>query len=467
MAKHVSNSKETSVMNLNVSALNAKQKNIYKVSTIINLGFIDKFDRDEWKDHIEKLLMTTKFDYVRMLIDVEQMSGNIRAYLRKVKSVIDYILLKGLTPWITFRVSTKVSVKDTDEMRLVIEFLKDHLTESLLEKWKFEIELRSNLVSNEAVNAFKLVREVITQELPEVKIGGIGCTVLNANYINFILKHFEVDFITVKGFLESPKKGSLNNLNYEFKNFTEKLVNLVKKLGQDKPVFLSEVGIYLKKDNYLQNTLFAGAYLINQIVKLFPFIAGFGYILGSDIFESDLKVAHRIITAGPGLLTDIKLEKPSLMAVKFINEFSLVKKFYMLHDAFLAGFVDKEIYVLGTNVQYPLLTLGTNFQDAQNIKSYLPANSENINMRVKDLESGDYEIRIFKCESDMLDYWSKFDYYESLRNSDIDLLRQKDGVSVTLRVAQVKNKVLDVKLPVQANNFFIVHIRKKQRVLTE
>ena len=369
----------SSVVNVKVTQDDTKKSYVPDLKMILNLGNIENNDSDEWKEHIDKLMESVNFKFARICVPIEWFTDADHFPLKRIRRLVDYCLVKHLTPWITINISDASIIPESIySLKLVLSSFGNYLNENLVEKWRFEIQFSTgNVNGKDVVTAYRLIKSGIKQVLPNAMVGGIGENLVYTCQLYEAFSESDFDFITCRYFWDESE---LNTNEDKFFNFNSTFVES-QNLLQDRltklranfagPIFISEIGMYLGAKDYLQDTLFSGAYLIDKIAHVAHLINGFGYVLGSDIFQASFNL-NSTVTAGPGLLTDNGIIKPSLTALKTLDEFFSTSHVSKLSDEIFAGYVDNDIYILGYDLQVPLFTAATDLSDPRNIKEHLP-----------------------------------------------------------------------------------------------
>ncbi|WP_461215645.1 helix-turn-helix transcriptional regulator [Lacticaseibacillus sp. GG6-2] len=453
-----------SSVELHISEQKMATKMAPKIAMILNFGEIQNLERVDWKEHLRKLIQTTTFKYARLQFTIESLETIDDFTLNLLKQVIDECMVKGVIPWLTFSLNEdSISQRTLDGMTLMCRFIADHLAVNVVSQWPFEVQSSSGRITEKLVLTYKKVKATLRKTLPGVQVGGLGENVVLVPEGAGRYEHL-VDFITLRTCI--PVSSRLGTFNSILRAGRQQLIDFFEdnQWPADKSIFLTELGIDTKQTNYLQDSLFVGAYFMQQVMAVIRWISGCGSILGSDSFGARSQLANTL-SAGKGMITANGLTKPSLQAVKFINEFSGTSRFVQLDQNYYAGFIDTDVYVLGNNIRYPLLTDNFDLSNPRLVNERLPEGTVNVSVVLDDIASGSYEIRMFQCRGDILSKWEKFDFYQELRNSDIGLMAQTSDVDVSLNIMSAKNHRLALKYTVGPNNYFIIHVRKKNEIL--
>lgn len=448
---------------LHISEQKAVTKQNPNMAMILNFGEIKSLERVDWKADFRRLTQTTTFKYARVRFNRESLETIDDYGLNFLNQIIDECMLKGVIPWLTFKLQEDtISEQALDGITLICRNVADHLAVNVVSLWPFEVENDSGQVTAELLNSYRRIKATLRQTLPNVQVGGLGENALQdaSNDSQYVQ---DVDFVTLRSCVQVGKRVSA--LNSNLRRSRQQLVDFfeVHQFGAT-PVFITELGLETQQTNYLQDSMFAGAYFLQQVMAVMDKLAGCGSVLGSDAFGSHSHFGNTP-SAGMGMITTNGISKPSLQAVKFLNEFSRTKQIVQLDAQYFAGFVDTDVYILGNNLRYPLLTDDFDPENPRLVNDRLLGDIINISVALDDVADGTYEVRMFQCRGDVLSKWEKFDFYRELRNSDIGLMSNQSDVEVSLNMMKAKAHHLLLKYTIEANNYFMIHLRKKNEIL--
>lgn len=359
----------------------------------------------------------------------------------------------------------------------------------IVSRWIFEVSCdtfhapQGNCYQDEDyrhIRAFSYIYRELKAVSPLIQVGGPGAIV---NWNNsFTLDFLEQcrassclpDFVSMFLFPYDTfsEMGQITHRRTVNRRFEQEQIDCMEKMlavsGVDSRVYISEWNNSLSNRDYLNDSCFRAAYIVEQVRQIWGRVEMINIWMASDWVSHYFDTGGKIANGGSGLLTKDMIQKPAYYALAFLNSIGdcLIKKdngylitsrgkqdFYILCYNFkwydCSYFVDKE------DLRKPS-DIDNLFQDKQPLTlqfclEQLPFDRCVVKKRL-----------ITPKEGMLLTEWSRFKFAQSLDASDVQYIRQACFPRMSMEQVTTEQNQLQLEVVLQPHEVMLIHIYRAQ-----
>ncbi|MDO5517955.1 MAG: helix-turn-helix domain-containing protein [Clostridium sp.] len=479
-------------------------------NNVLNAGTAHNLIFANVQSHIAYLVEQLKFEYVRIwniFSDKLMIQKNIHDYnynFNTVDIIFDFLVNINAKPFIDFgkkpncAVNTEgetvfyeeeyIDFENLNEWKSMFEKFISHVIKRYgkeeVETWKFEfsLDIRPNrfYIKDEKETYEELFEhsyKFIKKHIPRAEVGGFG-VVMEVNY-NDLLEWLIYcrenkcipDFVSILSFpylqVEKNEKVFPKRITSSTAVIDQVRLarNTLDKEGFEQcKLYITECNNSLSNRNYLNDSCFRAAYVIDMIENLWGITDMMGIWMGSDLVSSYYDTS-RIANGGSGLITKDKIRKPVFYSLLFLNK--------------LGGrFVQKgRNYIVTTNgmnsyyilcFNYKEYTYDYYMQDENNMEleslSNLFENNDDLklNIELKGMpENQKFIVKrhiVNEEHGSILSEWSKFQYEKDIEGSDLKHLSAVCIPDLTMEKQVVQNNILKISAILKSHEISLIHI---------
>ncbi len=498
----------TQNINLNVGDSNRKsyKKNWNKM---INIGPIWDLNKANVQRHIIWLSEHLHFKYIRiwnvlskkMMITDGTESGKYN--YDRINVVFDFLVENNLKPFLDFGRRPNMALRsDGNEVFLdeqyidfeskeawqkmidsFIKHLSDRYGKDEVSEWIFELD--KDFINNpiplykdksyDFFDAWAFMHRTIKKRLPNASFGGIGgVIVIDGNYLaefyeRCVKENVKPDFVSfiVFPFEIKPNLNGTTDIDYSEDKQISRIETLLKHCKiEDAAIYITEWNNTISNRNYLNDSCFRAAYLVERMDRFVGKVDMVGIMSGTDLVSSHMDTVG-IVNGGIGLLTKDNIRKPAYFAVDFLNQLGeqvLDKGEHYIITRKSSG----DIYILC--FYYSWFKRNYMLQDdlidlnRYNSMVFEDENPLYLNFHLDNLEeSGEYYIKkrtMNRQNGSILNEWGNFQYDNRLTIQDVKYLQ---GISIPTLTQNKKiiadsDRTLDIKLEIEPQEITLIHI---------
>ena len=370
---------------------------------IINLGFVNDFEKYDFINHIKLIQNEVSFRYARFqgLFGKSMLSlDKISDYsFTKINRAIDFLVSVNLLPFIELgfkpaKINKDVNTyvfKNDDENELtsiekyediIDRFLKNAVNRyGLIEvsKWRFEYwepRDRGQFIYNDIntyVDQFGRIKRAIKKIVPDAKIGGPGLfSILNTDFehIGKLIKKLKAknslpDFFSYYVFhffssmedIAGARKIKENRVLLTKDELAKRIIEMQKNIEeslkgkenengygiQDPLLYITEWNLDFTGRDLIHDSLYKASFLIQNLLDVINSVDAIAYWLASDI-SAEYVDSDGILFGGPGLITRDGVRKPSFFAYKFLS--NLGEKLLAKGDGYIITMKSMDEFVI-------------------------------------------------------------------------------------------------------------------------
>ena len=473
---------------------------------MINIGSAGDLLRSEIREHVILLKEAIGIEYIRfwnmfsenMLLSLSA-KGNYN--FSRLDSILDFLLQHDIKPHIELgakpkriqkNVQTMIRDSDTKRVDTEIEIWKDfmravmkHLIlrygQEQTNRWRLELWWDENIPRTEEnkkryIQLFGETYQIIKNYSPQLEVGGYG---LRGNFLEEdnmldIWKNEKVkpDFVSVIVYAyvrgtEKEEVFSKRNTDTEaLKNTVTAVREYMDRVGmKDMKLYITEWNLTISDRNYMNDTCFKGAYIVKNYLDFYGLTDMAGYYAGSDRMSEHYD-SNELLFGGRGVLSKDGILKPAGFAFEFLNR---------LYPYFVGK---GENYLISSNghgsygmICHNMRKLSYNYYftkedelEKDQMWKYIE-NQKQLNLKVEldDLESGEYQQKIYRINSDngnVLGIWGEMGYIRDMDREDVKYFRRVCEPKMLIDNMNVVRHQMEINLTLEPNEITFVRIRK-------
>ena len=450
---------------------------------ILNIGAAGIVLNNSLRQQLSMLQQNLTFKYGRIWgIFSAKLLGETFDQYDMIDEIIDSLIHLSLTPWLSLNKishSFKESEYPKEKWQAMIQQFCLHLLNrygtQTVSKWKIEIVANAP-EDHDSVSRYcsfyQMTYAICKQLLPNISIGGGTFVMTNRlevrSFINEELSDCTFDFYSFALFPYSNRlvREKRNYQRVTDPDFLKNQVQALKQIDTNKPIYISEWSNTVSRSNLLNDSLYKGAFIIKSLIDLFDQVDGLGYWLSTDLVQKGHY--QGLLTGGNGLLSKNGLFKPAMHAMKLFDQ--LHGAYFQCKDEkhLVCSSEENEYFILGHHYTHPnsLYYL----KDESNLKvteisQFFEEVEHEEEIVLSNISNGTYELRIFSClkdHGDLFNQWSKLNFLQELRDSDIKYLEAKSTHLQTLEVVEVRQNRLGINKKFITNEFYVINIKKRR-----
>lgn len=477
-------------------------------SRMMNVGCVVELLRSDVQEHILYLKETLKVEYFRIwdLYD-ERLQLNAgdpegkHNYI-KLDKALDFLVNHQIRPYVELGFKP-IIIRDTyetyisheerellftrqEDYRSFLEHLMIHFVNRYgtreVSQWYFEQWCDPRLFPEgdpqEYLNTLETAYSTIKSISPETKIGGAYDRSFGVIDYHRLMecwgkRSVQPDFVSVYcygsvdrilpeneqlGWRETSKQNGLYG-------YLKYLKNVMKESGMTMPVNISEWNLTVVNKNVFNDSCFKGAYVMKNLMQLYPEVELAGYWFGTDLFVEYQE--PKVLNGYCGLLTYHGICKPAFYAIEFMNRLC----------NFLLGQTDRMMVTMDGYDNYVIVchnyrNLGAQYyaQDEKSIEiDKIPLLCEDearlkLSVRINHIRNGFYYIKTRSISSkngSVQDEWRNMGLIENFNAQDIEYLRRISTPKITVCEYYVCNETLELTMMLEPHEIQCIHIYRQ------
>lgn len=234
---------------------------------------------------------------------------------------------------------------------------------------------------------------------------------------------------------------------------------------KDMKLYITEWNLTISDRNYMNDTCFKGAYIVKNYLDFYGLTDMAGYYAGSDRMSEHYD-SNELLFGGRGVLSKDGILKPAGFAFEFLNR---------LYPYFVGK---GENYLISSNghgsygmICHNMRKLSYNYYftkedelEKDQMWKYIE-NQKQLNLKVEldDLESGEYQQKIYRINSDngnVLGIWGEMGYIRDMDREDVKYFRRVCEPKMLIDNMNVVRHQMEINLTLEPNEITFVRIRK-------
>ena len=488
-----------------------KMKNFW--GNTINIGVASELLRSEVQEHVMMLRQAFEFQYIRFwnifspefLIDMDNPTGNYN--FTRLDSVFDFLVNQGLKPHIDLGMKPHMilynlqSVQVCDEREksyLQVEFMDLKKMEQFLnalmqhflyrygrsevDTWRIEFWFNEGLWNEKSFGQyfehFSMIYRTVKKYSEGLLVGGSGLRLdLNAELRERFLNQwnesqYRPDFLSA--YIYHYERGKEDQDCYAKRStdnefVLHRVINLkeqMKKVGMDDvKLFITEWNFTASVRNYLNDSCFAGAYIVKTILDIYGKVDDIAHFVATDRTQQYYD-SNELLFGGVGILSKDGILKPSGFAFDFLSR---LYPYYIGHgDNYLISTDQHDSYGIICHNQK---ALGYNYYFAKEDeleKEHLWRYFENrdeleLDLQLMDMSDGTYQIKVYRINEkngSVFSIWSEMEYEKQLSRNDIKYFRRVCEPKLTIQKIKTEQNKMNLNIKLIANEIAFIRIRK-------
>lgn len=473
---------------------------------MINIGSAGDLLRSEIREHVILLKEALGIEYVRfwnifsdnMLLSLSE-EGEYN--FTRLDSILDFLLQNDIRPHIELGAKPKYIQKNVQvriwnsnkkqvdpEMDVWKKFMKAFMKHLILRygqestnTWRMELWWDESIPRNEEsrkryIQMFGETWQIIKSYSPRMEVGGYG---LRGDFLE------EDDILDIWG-KEKIKPDFVSAVIYAYIRGTEKeqvfskrntdteaLKNAVLFVREhmdragmkDTKLYITEWNLTISDRNYINDTCFKGAYIIKNYLDFYGLADMAAYYTGSDRMSEHYD-SNELLFGGRGVLSKDGILKPAGFAFEFLNRlypyFVGKGENYLIssdgHGSY--GIICHNMRRLNYNYYF---TKEDELEKDQMWKYIEDQKQLNLKVILDDLESGEYQQKIYRINSNngnVLGVWGEMGYIRDMDREDVKYFRRVCEPKMLIDNRDVVRHQIEVDLTMEPNEITFVRIRK-------
>lgn len=480
----------------------------------INIGEAQDLLPNEMQVHLMMLKSALNFKYVRfwspftpeMMIDINNPEHIFN--FSRLDTVLDFLLQNNLIPHIEIMNKPKRLQKNSkmpiinrdregaaslENWDLLIDAFMVHITERYgkskishwrIEVWSSESHWEDGNEYDDYFTIFQHTKEIIKKHSPGVCVGGCGMQAYSrGNDYPDLIKEFYTrwkergclpDFISFMSYAYYKDRYEAHS---QFKRNTDSSfvvhgLNEVKKILKeisldDIPVYITEWNHSVSDRNYLNDSCYKGAQILQSYFEVYGQTSVMAYFIGSDRY-SEFYDTDTLLFGGAGLISRDGILKPSGFAFDFLNRLS-------------PGFVAKDRnYMVTTDGESTVSILCHNAKELNYTyfnteedkiekehleRYYEDTESLQLQIQLTGLPDGGYQMKRYSINEQygsVLDIWGNMEYEKRLSINDIKYFRRICEPHLSIHTCYVENGAITLEIELYANEISLIVLQKRK-----
>ncbi len=318
--------------------------------------------------------------------------------------------------------------------------------------------------------AYQMVKALV----PGVKMGGNYDRDYDViDFENLICRwsrrNIQPDFFSLYCYPVMQEKDDTSPVNFYKQNQTILFYNLQKKrdvllkYGMTMPLFISEWSFTVINSNALNDSCFKGAYLMQNIMEMYPYTDAMGYWFGSDLFAEG-NDSPFLLNGRCGLITHQRICKPSFWAMMFMNR---LESFVLAQsDHVMVTMNEYDNYVISCH-NCRQLDIQYYIQEEKDITIdsipmlYVDNKKLNLKIQINGIKNGRYHVKTRSVNTQngsVQDEWMRMGEATFLNPRDIDYINHISRPRITIAEQIVEDHTICLDTELEAQEIQCIHL---------
>lgn len=427
---------------------NQVESTIYtKLSTVYFSDFNQANDTDY--KHVIKICNTLKINYLRISIENQNLFEDLESYLIQLENRLKLFMKVGFHIILDFSAISLLRHETIDSVNRLLKYFTNIISIDNIQKWRISFDF-TNLDSElylQAIHTLNTLYKSIHDYMINFQIM-IVLELETLQYDIFLLIEESHKYIYV--FCLESKTCFLEHTS----NLHQ--LNKIKKKYKISKIQLRE---HLNKQNdndILNDTVYGGLRFIQQYLSIYGL---FDEIEIPQLF--DLPTLERKMMSGQkGLVTWQGALKPLFYAVNFLKDMGPK---YILHDknCLVTTHMGRDYSIL-CQYAYEEVDVPNHINTYDDYEQhFISEDTKKYLFHFEGVTTGNYRIKIRYINNhsgNILEYWKKLSYTESLSGSEYEYLEKKSIPSMYLSDITITDGVYDLSLDLKKNELAYIHL---------
>ncbi len=474
---------------------------------LINLGRASELLRADMQAHIK--ILSRHFTYARfwdpfseeMLLDINH-PGPHYNFLR-LDQLFDSLLACGMKPFIAFepkmeRVNEGIGsvivkahhsgfLDSLDAWTSIIQAFMRHIVQKYgteeVSGWKFELtygvyQLRGMEPSESYLALFESLSEAVHRYAPQLAVGGPALPSGEISTFCGVLAELKnrdcrPGFISAISFAYEINK---RTHHYSDRSIDEEyLLQDVKKLRgaiedcgfHGLPLYITEWNETVADRNFLNDSCYRGAYIVENLLNVYPYVDAIGYFSGTDL-RAEYFDSGPLLQGGNGLLSRDGIFKPAGFAFCLMGR--LLERYVGSGRQFLITADGRGNYAIIAHNKRKLDYYFYKTPEWEIEKDALARFREDeesvaLALELTGVENGKYHIRVHRVNAhygSVLDLWRELDYSQALSPWDIRYLQRTCEPRLQFSAQRVTDGRLRLEARLEPDEFLLIEASRSQ-----
>lgn len=470
--------------------------------SLINIGSASEMLRTDIQSHIQ--ILSRYYTYARfwdpfseeMLLHI---GGQGSYNFLRLDQVLDSLLATGVKPFIVFepklervnegvdsviiRARHETEIEDLHAWKDIVTAFVRHIVQKYgageVETWQLELtygvyQLRGFTPLESYLALFRALAETVRQYAPRLPVGGpalpacepelpqvlagLRASGLTPGFVSMISFAYEVN--------ERAHKYSIRSIDEEY------LLKDVKRFRQIMtenglggcPLYITEWNETVADRNFLNDSCYRGAYMVKNLLDIYPYVAAAGYFSGTDL-RAEYFDSNALLQGGNGLISRDGICKPAGFAVRLLH---MLGEYRISSGPQFLVTTDKRdnYYIIAHNKRklslYAYQTpegkiekekLGRFCEDAETLR---------LSLVLTDVKDGEYRVREHRVNASfgsILDLWKELDFRKALSRKDIQYLQRICEPHLHFHTAVVTGHKLPLEAALEPNEILLLEVK--------
>jgi len=461
---------------------------------MVNVGCIKDMLHVDMQEHLLTLKKELGFKYVRfwdlyapeMMLNLSGGKGNYN--FARLDRVFDFLIENNIYPFIEigfkplqkfdqglryiFR-KERGKVFNTPEEygNFIYAFMahyanrygSEEIENWIIEKWK-DRKYHDEEYYKSYFNYFEQAYSAVKKISPVTKVGGAGLSTDELGYAEFIHHWYNrpvhPDFFTMECYPYMRSDGTYQSI----KDGLNEIKGHLKDAGFTEPeIYICEWNLTVSDRNILNDSVFKGAFIIQNILTVMDQVKIMGYWLATDL-ASEYDDSNKFLCGSTGLITRNGIKKPGYFAFLFLNQMGryLVKKF---DYGIITQNGHGDYYILCHNYKALNVKYSLKYENELNIDEqaelYVDNKSINIFFKLCNLEDGRYRIEnhsVNERSGSVQHEWMKMGQINDLKKEEIEYLKRICTPHMMISHNETINGKLEFEITLEPQEIRFIHI---------
>ncbi len=472
--------------------------------SVINGGSFRDLMRAEMQEHLLQLRDGLHFTHVRIWdlyapeLMLFQGDGTGRLNFSRIDGVLDFLNKQKIRPYIELGAKPIILLRNVKDYLLYEErkpnfstpdqygvFVKQFVTHCVnrygieeVEQWYFELWMDPRTKdANSYLNLFDEVFSAIKGISPHIHVGGPGISEESLVRLPELLagwnrRVFKPDYISIYSYPylsaeehndQSPQGTERVQGSLYVKRLLQETRHLLREYGFWKQeLHLSEWNFSVSNRNFMNDSVFKGAYIVKNMLDMIGNVDMAGYWYGTDLY-SEFYDSEHLLNGSGGLITKNRICKPAYYGMHFFSRLDRNLLTYN-EDGIMATNGRGNYTILCHNYKHPSYQYYLEKEgsiEAQRCDEFFDSDIKQYRFVIRGVENGVYQIKTRVVDEEngsVLNEWARMGYTDELTANDIDYLRNICVPRIKVDVMTVEDGVLEISGQLNPNAISFIHI---------